>query len=194
MSFNKFIKQNFALCVGLGLPILLVIGFLAVSTIPKTLAAPPQYKLVYSTEQYGSSRSTSFTVSPETGANGRIYLRLTKNPNGSYVTPKIFVYDAKEKTSQEIIFTLPTSIHGQSEEIPLTEAAHLKLSRDITAPDGYAFEESSYHSAGFVMDVFGAGRSAAPRIVKGAVAYQLPDKSRYPRARFLGWVIEDNKK
>ena len=42
---TKFLKDNFVLVVGLTLPILLMIGFIVFSTLPRSLSDPPQHDL-----------------------------------------------------------------------------------------------------------------------------------------------------
>ena len=39
---TKFLKDNFVLVVGLTLPILLMIGFIGFSTLPRSLSDPPR--------------------------------------------------------------------------------------------------------------------------------------------------------
>ena len=46
---KKFIRDNPTIAFGLGLPLLLVAVFLAISGIPALLVAPPQYEVLYAT-------------------------------------------------------------------------------------------------------------------------------------------------
>lgn len=195
MSFGGFIKQNFALCVGIGLPVVLVAAFLATTVIPKSLAVAPRHKLAYTTVQYGAqAKNRNFNISIEADKNGKLFMRLNKaNDNSQFPAPRLFIYDPALQSNEEIQIALPDHVRGQSEEIPLPETVKIKLSTDIKSPDGYAFEDASYSSSGFIMDMFGGGRSIAPRVVKGSVAYKLPEDVRYNQFRFLGWVTEDSR-
>src|SRR5689334_16179425 len=52
MANKQFLKDNFALIVGLALPVLLMAGFLVVANLPSTLADPPKYDLVFAVPDY----------------------------------------------------------------------------------------------------------------------------------------------
>ena len=54
---KKFIRDNPTIAFGLGLPLLLVAVFLAISGIPALLVAPPQYEVLYDPLQLPQQRA-----------------------------------------------------------------------------------------------------------------------------------------
>ena len=52
----KFIRENLVLVIGLTVPVLLMAGFMAVSALPDRLSDPPQYDLVFTTNEYPSTQ------------------------------------------------------------------------------------------------------------------------------------------
>src|SRR5690242_2735343 len=55
MGLGKFVKENLVLLAGIALPVVMMIGFLVASSLPQTLANPPQYDLVFFTDDYSSN-------------------------------------------------------------------------------------------------------------------------------------------
>lgn len=195
MSFGRFIKQNFALCMGLAMPVALVIAFLAVSIIPKSLAIPPQHKIAYVETAYNHRQPQPGNIEayPMVDTNGRLYLRLTKEKNKVFNNAKLMVTDVATGKTEEIVYNVPTDLRGQSEEIPLAEAKHIHLSTDHTAPDGYSYEEGGYQSSGLAVGLFSGGNGTGDRITKGAVAYKIKQDGKSRRnIDFLGWVMNDS--
>lgn len=61
MAAKSFFKDNCVLIVGLTLPVLLMIGFMVVSSLP-ALGDPPKYNLVFSISDYRNNQSMPVSV------------------------------------------------------------------------------------------------------------------------------------
>lgn len=200
MSFRSFIKKNLALCLGLSVPVLLVFGFLAATIIPKKLATPPQFKVLFAVSQYNQGNTGQMvSVIPEV-AEGKVVMRLTTLKSPAYENPRLMIYDAANDRTEEIAFAVPQTIAGEKETRPVAEAAKMKIDINPTAPDGYTIDMGGWSSGGLATDILIGGRSYGARLVKGSVAYKLPDGrnthygyNSYYNPRILGWVIEDSR-
>ena len=54
---TKFLKDNFVLVVGLTLPILLMVGFIVFSTLPRSVSNPPQHDLIFASPDYSGGNA-----------------------------------------------------------------------------------------------------------------------------------------
>ena len=84
---TKFLKDNFVLVVGLTLPILLMIGFIVFSTLPRSLSNPPQHDLIFAVPDYsvsGNNLPVSVMLIVRDGVLKAQYTRVAQAPNGGY--------------------------------------------------------------------------------------------------------------
>jgi hypothetical protein len=105
-------------------------------------------------------------------------------------------YDGKTDSVREITYDLANmSTIENNSEIILDETRNMRIDTSSKAPDGYAFDETSYGHGGLVPELFAGGyRNRSPRVKKGVVAYKIPNTSNnyayYGDVQFLGWVVE----
>ena len=113
---TKFLKDNFVLVVGLTLPILLMIGFIVFSTLPRSLSNPPQHDLIFATPDYsGGNANPPVTVAlvVRDGLLKAQYTRLAPAPNGAYAGTgwkKLYRYLAGPQTVRELTFGIPQDV------------------------------------------------------------------------------------
>ena len=200
MSTRNFIKDNFVLCVGLVLPLVLMISFMIFATMPQQLADPPQYDLVFSTTDYSASRanlpvSVNFVV-----RDGQLQAQyVAYNPPGSYGNSwrKLYIYTANTQKVRQLTFGYPEDmdkITGTREEL-VAATQGLTLDTTLEAPDGYQLSYEGYSRSGLFNDLFwGGGYSNEPRLRKGSSSVRLAlDDSNthfyYGDVQFIGWVM-----
>lgn len=199
---TKFLKDNFVLVVGLTLPILLMIGFIVFSTLPRSLSNPPQHDLIFATPDYsGSSNTLPVTVMlvVKDGVLKAQYTRLAPAPGGGYYGggwKKLYRYQAGPQTVRELPFGIPPDIAAiaQTREDVVEATKDLKLDTTLRAPDGYELDYRSGRSGGLLTDIFGGSSSREPRLRKNASSVRLRTgdgrTSFYAgNVEFIGWVV-----
>ena len=197
MPLKNFIKENFVLVVGLALPVLLIVLFFVASVLPKAIAVPPQYKMLFIETRYDMNQNQHYPYDADFFVKDGVlkaHVWKVQEQNGIN-RKKIMAYDGKTQTVLEIPYDLSkiSAVQNQA-DIVLDEFKNMKLDSSNKAPDGYEFEGSGYNSSGMVTDLFGGGyRSSTPRIVKNAIVFKIPNNSNNNyysnNIQFLGWVI-----
>jgi hypothetical protein len=199
---TKFLKDNFVLVVGLALPILLMIGFIVFSTLPRSLSNPPRHDLIFAVPDYSTpSNNLPVTVMliVEDGLLKAQYTRVTPAPNGGYYSSgwkKLYRYQAAPQTVRELPFGIPEDAAAiaplRKDTVDATK--DLKLDTTLRAPDGYELDYGSSRGGGLLTDIFWSSRSSEPRLRKGASSVRLRTgdgrTSFYAgNVEFIGWVV-----
>jgi hypothetical protein len=199
---TKFLKDNFVLVVGLTLPILLMVGFIVFSTLPRSLSDPPQHDLIFATPNYtGSSNILPVNVIlvVKDGVLKAQYTRVPQAPNGAYyggTWKKLYRFQAGPQTVRELPFGIPQDIASiaTTREDTVDATKDLQLDTTLRAPDGYELDYGSTRRGGLLTDIFLSSSSTEPRLRKGASTVQLRTgdgrTSFYSgNVEFLGWVV-----
>jgi hypothetical protein len=195
MALKNFIKENFVLVVGLTLPVLLVVLFFVASVLPKSMAMPPQYEMLFTVSDYQPQQPYGVDFFIKDSA---ITARITKSTIAGQNFPrkKVMVFDGKTQNVRELSYD--TSKIGDvpnGTEIVFDEFKNFKIDSSNKAPDGYSFDNNGYGSGGLVTELFAGGynRNGA-RVTKGAAAFKIPNSNNgsyyYYDIQFLGWVIQ----
>jgi hypothetical protein len=201
MAFKAFVRQNVVLAVGLALPILVMAAFMLASGLPRQLADPPRYNLVFSTFDY-SPGSQAFPVSPKfIVRDGALHAQFTRMPRQpGYVNSgwkKLYLYDAATQKVRELPFGLPPDVESIDvmREDPVDSARDLVLDTTLQSPDGYELTFGTRTSGGFFneflwrsRDTYGArlarkdGSSVRLATADGQGAFSMGS------VEFVGWV------
>lgn len=196
MAIKNFIKENFVLCLGLALPIVLVILFLLSSSLPRHFATPPEYKLILADYNYSYHRGDDGYSVKLLVENGTLKMRLTPSKDGyGRENPHLLIYDGARDSIQKIDIALPDAgVHTKPVTLPVKEAASFKIDTTNKAPDGYAFLHSRGGGGGIVTGVFGGGyRHQRMYVKKGMASFKLPQidgyYGYYGDDTFIGWVV-----
>ena len=190
---KKFIQENPTIAFGLGLPLLLVIIFLAVSGLPHLLVAKPQYELLYATGTYGNPNGVQITVVEQ---KVQVLYRSTDYGNQK---PRLWRYNPQTGGVQEIAIILPADsleLESNSEAtvIEVPDLADLTIDSSSVAPDGYEFRTGDKR---YSRNVFG-GLFYSRRynyeavLTKSGRSIRLPNSNdRYYSSdtQFIGWVL-----
>jgi hypothetical protein len=196
MPAAKFVRDNLVLVIGLTLPVLLMAGFLGVSALPDSLADPPKYDLLFSTNDYPPAAipvNVRFVVK-----DGVLVAQYTRPPGqvGNVgVWKKLFVFEASSRRVRQLAFGFPpdmASIDATREE-PVASAAGLRLDTTLQSPDGYELSYGDSSRGGLLGEIFFSPRSAnEPRLRKGSTSVPLGTTRQspyaYQSAEFVGWV------
>ncbi|MFH1159022.1 MAG: hypothetical protein V1721_09140 [Pseudomonadota bacterium] len=201
MALKNFIKENIVLAIGLALPVLLVVMFFVAAVLPKSMAIPPQYEMLFTTTSYDHQNPPPYNVDFFV-KDGMLKARVSRNvrqcaPNcvQSYNWRKLKVYDGKNQSVREISYDLSNlGEAANGSEVVFDAFKNIKIDSSTKAPDGYEFNNPGYRSGGLAMDIFGGGhRNNISRVTKGAVSFKIPnnDGSRYYSGDilFVGWIV-----
>jgi len=194
----KFIKENFALTLGLTLPALLMVGFMLVSTLPGSMAPPPQHDLVFATPDYRSGPVPHYVNL--TVKDGFLYAKYSKTsspnhqPTYSYAWKKLYLFDSKTQSLRQLTFDTPQE-PKEGVDILVEATKGMKLDTHTKAPDGYELTQGGYRNGGLISELFWGSSRHQPRLKKGSFSIKLPDSANqiyysYYDMQFLGWVVE----
>lgn len=199
---GKWIRDNLVLVSGIVLPVLLVIGFFILNSIPRIIADPPRHDFVVIGYQYHYQNPVTYYLDFEVRdgkLGGRVVPDEAGNPHSNRQHALIFVYRVAEERYEEITFDLPENLDQLAEPVALDlgKAAELELDKRIQSPDGYQFEYQGYRGSGGILgEIFGMNRRYESNYVlkKGSSYVNLPDPSTDPYyyqndLQFMGWVV-----
>jgi hypothetical protein len=199
---TKFLKDNFVLVVGLTLPILLMVGFIVFSTVPRSLSNPPQHDLIFAVPDYSVSSSAlpvNVILIVKDGVLKAQYTRVAQAPGGGYYGggwKKLYRYQAGPQTVRELPFGIPEDVASiaSNREDTVDATKDLKLDSTLRAPDGYELDYRPSPGRGLLTDIFWSSSSSEPRLRKGASSVRLrTGDSRTTfytgNVEFIGWVV-----
>jgi hypothetical protein len=199
---TKFLKDNFVLVVGLTLPILLMIGFIVFSTLPRSLSNPPQHDLIFAVPDYSVSSNNlpvNVTLLVRDGLLKAQYTRVAQAPNGGYYGggwKKLYRYQAGPQTVRELPFGIPQDVAAidQMREDTVDATKDVKLDTTLRAPDGYELQYDVRGGRGLLTDIFWSSSSSEPRLRKGTSSVRLRTGDGRTTfyvgsVEFIGWVV-----
>jgi hypothetical protein len=195
MRAAKFVRDNLVLVIGLALPVLLMAGFLAVSALPDGFADPPQYDLVFSSNDYPSTPvPINVRLIVKDGGLVAQYSRPPGQQGSFGVWKKLFVFEASSRRVRQLTFGFPAdmaSIEGTREE-PVASAVGLVLDTTLQSPDGYELAFGDRRGGGLLLELFGGSRGYEPRLRKGSRSVPIMPGGGasfdYGAVEFVGWV------
>ncbi|HET6565838.1 MAG TPA: hypothetical protein VFG52_10535 [Xanthomonadales bacterium] len=204
---SKWIRENLVLVSGIVLPVLLVIGFFILNSIPRVLAEPPEYDFLLVAYHYDYQNPRDYYLSFEVRDGKLIGLAAPKESDERYSNrhqARIYRYLAASNQFEEIVFDLPDGVESLEQPAPieLNEAGRLSLDKRRESPDGYQFEFLGYRGRGGLLgELFGMHRDYRSNYVlqKGSGYIELPDLADDPYynqndVHFMGWIIEGEPK
>jgi hypothetical protein len=203
-AMSKWIRDNLVLVSGIGLPVLLVIGFFILNSVPRILADPPAYDCLLVAYRYDYQSPHNYYLNFEVRdgkLSGEVAPKAAENNYTSRQFARIYRYRAANNTFEEIVFDLPAGLESPDKPVPikLAEADNLTLDKRKESPDGYEFEFLGYRGRGGLLgELFGMNRSYESNYVlkKGSSHVELPKLSDDPYfnqndVHFLGWIIDE---
>jgi hypothetical protein len=195
MSLKTLLKQNLVLVVGLTLPLLLIVLFFVASVLPKSMATPPQYEMLFTTAKYEAQPPDHvFDLSVK---DRHLMVKARKNDQKDrvYQSVRLMAYDGRSETVREIPLDTARIVQETSgEAVPLPETKGWQIDPASVAPDGYVLDAPNYGSYGLLGGLFGGSyRNNEYRLKKGGVGYKVPTLQPgnyyYGQLQFIGWVV-----
>jgi hypothetical protein len=197
---KSFLRENPTIVFGLGLPLLLVMVFLAVSGIPALLVAPPQHDVLYATEYYNSQEGVQIAV-----VDQQVQVSFRGIELGGQI-PRLWRYHSDTGAIQEIAIVLPpslTSLGAKSAEpgdflittpIAISDLKGVAVDSSSIAPDGYEFStDSDRYSGNLLGGPFYSSRNRhQATLAKNGRNIRLPNTDNIyyrQQTRFIGWVV-----
>jgi hypothetical protein len=196
---RQFLRDHFAIVIGLALPLVVVAFFVAASRLPQAYVDPPQHDLLLLTQSGGYDAHAvrlEMLVS-----DGRLQVRAHKAPSlGQSQTgyagpsPRLFLWSHETGTAHEVAIALPgdlESLADGAEIPPPPELASRRLRTELRSPDGYELRIESYGGGGLFGLFFNRSRPRTVLVKDGAArAISLPGELPYWSTQFFAWVVE----
>lgn len=200
---KNFIRENPTIAFGLGLPLALVVIFLAISGIPVLLVPSPQHDVLYATNYNYYNNAQNAMQIAVVGDRVQVSYIGSAQPQQQ---PRLWRFSPKTGAVKEVALLLPpglTANMGTPSEIskvPVVTPMHvpdlaaLKVDSSSVAPDGYQFNSGSDDYSGRVFTgLFYSSRYGyQAELTKNGRSIRLPntDSNYYGHTvRFIGWVV-----
>ena len=195
---KSFLKENFVLVLGISLPMLLVIGVMALQSVTRAITEPPQYGVLFT---HGGNYASKQTFDFDIEDNGQLSISfeldedLNDNHLRSVLEMTLYYYDPKEGSVSKFKLEAPKDYEKDREysiEAPAALAA-LRFDDSETSPDGYIFDRRTRNSSGGLFtEMFGYRRYRNNMaLIKGGYVHDIPDAPSYYNTQFIGWVKHD---
>ena len=184
---NKFIHENYALVVGISLPLALMLIFFVAGRTAKVTVPDPQYDVVYLTDYYEHANQP-FDVRV---VDGKLVIDVKPDRKDDYNIPNLYIFDHKTMTSRRLDIDFKNVIDGKIADSDLDDLNKKTLSAANESPDGYRFEYNSRsNNGGLAGELFGFGRSYGnTHVLKNGPRYiSLNTEQPVYNAKFLVWV------
>ncbi|MBL8711610.1 MAG: hypothetical protein JNM12_01830 [Alphaproteobacteria bacterium] len=202
MSDKNFFKDNFVLIIGLALPVVLMVAFMIVASMPQKMGAPPKYDLIFWTSDYSYNKQRPVNVSL-TVQDGVLKAQYTKVPDPKYPNSqwiKLYQFEAKTQTVRQLEFGDPYDMDkiDPSREDTVEATKGLKLDTTLKSPDGFELTAENYRRYGLVNEIFGSWRNDYNmKLRNGLTAVPLKTGNASETfytgtTNFVGWVTGTN--
>jgi len=195
MSAKEFLKENFVIVIGVTLPLLLVLFFVAARELPAARVADPQYDLIFA-KNYPRGTNKRLEFSVENKKLKARYYPEQMNEHG-YVTnqqvPELFYYDVEKASIREIPVELPVDEDGQISKkvqyIEIPAVAELEIDAGDTAPDGYRFIYNGRSHGGLMTEIMVGYHGRYNYVLeKDGRRIELPTDVYYYNTEAIGWI------
>lgn len=199
---NEFLKRNFVLVLGVSLPVLLIAVLLLIHGISRLAATRPAYPVLYVTfDTWFGHQFYDFGIDEA----GRLEIGFLLPESVDAATGRqpadatLALFNARSDELRTFKLAAPEyPPKGQRVGVVVPEPlSTLTFSDQVTAPDGYRLELSTYRGGGLLREIFGTGgRSRHHRLVDNGVSFRVPDvgSSGYAyNGAFVGWAVEDDE-
>ena len=200
---KNFFRDNPTIAFGLGLPIALVLLFLAISGIPTLLVAPAQHDVLYATNYNYYNNAPNGLQIAVVGDRVQVNYFGKTQP---YQQPRLWRFNPKTGAVKEISLLLPPGLvppSGRPDEagkeqtvtpIEVPDLAGVKIDSSSLAPDGYQFSTGAdaYSGRGFTGLFYPSRYGYQAELVKNGRSIRLPNtEGAYygNTVRFVGWVV-----
>ncbi len=188
---QKFIKENFALIVGVSLPLILIAVFFIASRAPQELTDDPLYSVVFATNYNPNWSEHPWRIEIE---DDQLQIRHREKIDQNrhyYNKPQIYVFDHKSKQADLLDIDYENIVDGYVVDSVLEKFNTNNFIAKQTSPDGYRLEyDYSSSSRGLMGEIFGFGRRYRNSYVLKKNSHTIPLKTphRVHQAHFIAWI------
>jgi hypothetical protein len=201
MSLMRILKENHVLLAGIILPLLLVALLAFAKAFPFHVVPDPSFRMVYAINNYAGGGRFTYKVTDDGKLDVAFVYSKAEQQNGGYPRgverARVFIFTPATGALEDTPLNAPDLKEGEEKvSLPLEKFSAIKLSGQITAPDGYRYEDRGYSRSSFLTDVLSFHGSHGPMrvIVKDSRAIPLPNPTNiYGETIFIGWIIEEQK-
>lgn len=200
MNEKSFLKDNIVLVLGVSLPLLLALFFWAATVLSRSAVEPPQYAALYAEQQDHYRPNDVYRFFVDDGTLYYQYYPPEQDENASRLPkpPKLYLYDPAEETEKQIDLPAIRDIEEKL-DAPVPALQGMTIDTSDQSPDGFIFinHGRSRGNSNLMTELFGGGSRyrATYALEKDSVRFEIPgtEGRRYPRAQFIGWVIDEER-
>lgn len=190
---KRFFKQNYALVMGIGLPLALIAVFFLAGKASVMSVPAPQYDAVFATNYSPNATNYPYRIGIDDGKlNIRYRLPKTGNLPRYLREPVIYVFDHKALYAKKIDIDFQNVVDGKITDPELDALNRNRINPDPKSPDGYIFERYSRGGGGLFGGLFGWGRynRGAHVLRKGVRRVPVEGAGAIPiySTHFIGWI------
>ena len=193
MAIGKLLRENAALAIGILLPVVVVVFFLAATYVPRLLVDPPQYDFLFAQDYNYSGQQSRWRYEIDIDERSKLRIRVFLTEPDKYAPrARLFRYEHLSGNVREISLALPETAEGAEAgiiiEVPEFSSEVIDTRR--VAPDGYELLEPRRGGGDFLGLFYRSTRRGLAIGKHGAVvAVPSGNDLGYYRARFLGWIV-----
>ena len=187
---TSIFRQNFALAMGILLPLALIAVFFLAGKASMESVPDPQYDAVFVTPRWTSNH---YRIGVD---DGKLYIRVRPVKEGAKPRPNrqpaIYVFDHRTKYAKKIAIDFENVVDGKVSDPELDALNRKSINPDALSPDGYIFERNQRGGRGFFAGMFGGGRHNRSYYVlrKGARSVPVVGPVAIYNSEFIGWVMK----
>ena len=193
MAIGKLLRENAALAIGILLPVVVVVFFLAATYVPRLLVDPPQYDFLFAQDHHYPGQSSRWRYEIDVDEHSRLRIRAFLTEPDKYVPrARLFLYEHSSDNVREISLPLPETADGAPAGIPIEvpEFSNQVIDTHRVAPDGYELVTPRRGGGDFLGLFYRSSRRGLAIGKNGAVVAVEPGNDlSYYGARFLGWIV-----
>ncbi|MDX1483934.1 MAG: hypothetical protein R3229_05575 [Alphaproteobacteria bacterium] len=191
---KQFLKNNYALVVGVTLPLALIAVFFLAGRATVISVAAPQFDAVFAANYYPNAANNRYRIGID---DGKLYIRLRPERKGvrhGYTRePVIYVFDHDTLRARKIDIDFENVVEGRVADPELDALNRRRIISDPVSPDGYSFERNTRSGGGLFSGVFGWRSHRSPFVLrKGvrAIPIRGSQAMNIYSSQFIGWVAK----
>lgn len=190
----RLIRNNPTIAAGILLPLLVALFFVLATVIPRWLVAPPQYDLLFTSNDYRPA-PPAIEVRFDVVQNS-LRARAYNSVNNYQTVPRLYRFEHATDSVREIPVELPADGFDDGTILDIAELAGVTVSPASRAPDGYEVTNPGYRRDGLMGLLFGRRHRSGLGIRKDGAVLDIPDyngrRFYYGNVSFVGWVLDSD--
>ena len=190
---RRFFKQNYALVMGIVLPLALIAVFFLAGKASVMSVPDPQYDAVFASNYSPRGSNYPYRIGID---DGKLYIRVRPTKEGTkprqVVEPIIYVFDHKTHYAKKVDIDFDNVVDGKVRDPELDALNRKRINSDPVSPDGYAFERNPRSGNGLFAGIFGWRRHNRTYYVLRSGVRTVPVLGPQPiyTSHFIGWVTK----